>query len=140
MSADLRRRINDLCRDFMLGRLDVVLGAVDDDIDFSIYAPPDIVASQGRKHGKAALAAIWLKLQSEFEYLKYRPHVLNGVADMVAVVIAADLRHRSSGDVVSLFIADFIRFRRGRIVEMREFANRAEGVEQLFARKNASMR
>lgn len=122
----------------MLGRLDVVLSGVDDDVDFVICAPADIVPPHGRKRGKAALAAILLKVQSEFEYLSYQPYVIGGEADSVAVVILARLRRRSTGSIIPLFIVNFVRFRDGRIVEMREFVNRADGVEQLFARKDAS--
>ena len=140
MAADLTQRIYDLCRDYMLGRLDVVLSGVDDDVDFIIYAPAEIVPRHGRQRGKAALASILLKAQSQFEYLSYQPHVVNGDGDTFAVVILAHLKHRTTGNVIPLFIASFVRFRAGLIVEMREFVSRAEGVEQLFARRNGRAR
>ena len=113
-----------------------MLGSIDDDIDFVIYAPPDIVPPHARQKGKAALGAVLLKVQAEFEYLSYRPRVVGCDADTAAVAILARLRRRSTGEIVDLFITNFVRFRDGRMVEMREFVDRAEGVEALFARKN----
>ena len=136
MATDLQEWVHELCRDYMRGRLDSVLSRVDDDIDFVIYAPPDIVPPQPRRRGQAALAAILLKVQSQFEYLSYQPFIVGGEPDTAAVVILARLKHRATGTIIPLFIANFVRFRDGRMVEMREFVNRAECVEQLFARKD----
>jgi len=124
----------------MLGRLDSVLGSIDDDIDFVIYAPPDIVPAHPRQKGKAALGAILLRVQAEFEYLSYRPHVVGADANSAAVAILARLRRRSTGDNVDLFISNFVRFRNGRMIEMREFVDHADGVEKLFAGRNSSVK
>jgi ketosteroid isomerase-like protein len=134
MAVDLRDWVRNLCLDYASGRLDVVLSNVDDQVEFVIYAPPDIVPSHSRKRGKAALAATLLKVQADFEYLSYRPHVIGGDAQTAAVIILARLRHRTSGRVNDLFITNFLRLRDWRIVEMREFVERADTVERMFGR------
>lgn len=136
MPATLRQRIHEMCRDYMLGRLDVVLDRIDDDIEFIVHAPPDIVAPRPRQKGKAALGVILLQVQAEFEYLSYRPHVIAGNGTTAAVAIAARLRRRSTGEIVDLFVADFVRFRDGLLVELLEFVDYAEAIEQIFARRN----
>lgn len=140
MSAELHRRIHDLCRDYMLGRIDAALAVIDDNIDFTIHAPDDLMQSGGRRRGKAALAALWLKAHSAYEYLSYRPHVLDGGDGVVAAVIAARLKHRANDDVLTLLIAKFVRFHEGRIVELHEFSDHADGVELSLVRGNGTSR
>lgn len=131
---DLREWVRNLCLDYASGRLDVVLSKVDDNVDFVIYAPPEIVPLHARKRGKAALAAILLKVQADYEYLSYRPHVVAGDADTAAVIILARLKHRATGRIDDLFITNFVRLRDWRIIEMREFVDRADIVERMFGR------
>ena len=69
---------------------------------------------------------------------RYRPHIIGSNADTAAVAIQARLRRRSSGEIIDLFITDFVRFRDGRLVELREFVDHLEGVEQLLARKSSA--
>jgi len=49
--------------------------------------------------------------------------------------VLARLRQRASGRVIQLFIADFLRFRDGRIVEMREFMDSFDAVQQVLGRE-----
>lgn len=132
MAMDLREWVRNLCLDYASGRLDVVLSNVDENVDFIVYAPPDIVPPHGRKKGKAALAAVLLKVQADFEYLSYRPHVVGGDADTAAVIVLARLKHRATGRIDDLFITNFVRLRDWRIVEMREFVQKADAVEKIF--------
>lgn len=120
----------------MLGRLEAVFDHVDDEIDFVIFGPSDIISPQPRQKGKAALGAAILAVQAEFEHLSYRPHVIIGDGATAAVEIMARLRRRSNGEVIELFITDFVRFREGRLVELREFIDHPEGIEQLLSRRS----
>jgi len=139
MPAGLRQRIHDICRDYMLGRLEEVFEAIDDEIEFSVYAPPDVLpAAVARQKSKAAFAALLLEVQAEYEHLSYRPHVIGGDATTAAVAILARLRRRSTGEVFDVFIVHYVRFRDGRMVEMREFVDHGQGIEQLLAHKPAA--
>jgi ketosteroid isomerase-like protein len=134
VAVDLRQWTQDLCRDYTAGRLDLVINRVDDNVDFVIFAPPEIVPPHSRKRGKLALVEMLLKVQAEYEYLSYRPHVLGGDADTGGAVILARLRHRTTGRIFDLLVSVFVRFREGRIVEFREFVDRVDAVDQSFGR------
>lgn len=138
MPAKLRQHIHDICRNYTLGRLEQVFDKVDEEIEFVVHAPPDILPAISPQKGRAALAALLLKVQAEYEHLSYQPHVVGGDAHTAAVAILARLRRRSTGELIDLFITDFVRFRDDRLVELREYVDRAAGVEQLFARKSSA--
>jgi ketosteroid isomerase-like protein len=52
-----------------------------------------------------------------------------------AVIVLARLRQRTTGRTIQLFIADFIRFDKGRIVELRQFMDSFDAVQQVLGRE-----
>ena len=47
----------------------------------------------------------------------------------------ARLRQRTTGRIIQLFIADFIRLENNRIVELREFMDSFDAVQQVLGRE-----
>jgi len=56
-------------------------------------------------------------------------------ADDAAVIIQARATQRATGRVIQLLLAQFLRFRDGRIVELREFMDSFDAVEQVLGRE-----
>jgi ketosteroid isomerase-like protein len=52
-----------------------------------------------------------------------------------AVIVLARLRQRSTDRIIQLFVADFLRFDKGRIVEIREFMDSFDAVQQVLGRE-----
>jgi hypothetical protein len=137
MSELLRKRLFDLYAAYAEGRIDEVLRDFDDSVVMTSYAPVDIFPYLGRKQGKAAVAATMRSAHAEFDYLGYQPIFMVTEQEDAAVIILARLRQRTTGRTIQLFIADFIRFQKGRIVEIREFMDSFDAVQQVLGREIA---
>jgi ketosteroid isomerase-like protein len=123
----LRKRLYDLYAAYAAGRIDEVLREYDDNVTMTSHAPVDIFPYLGRKQGKTAVAA--------FEYLTYQPVFMVTEDADAAVIVLARLRQRTTSRTIQLFIADFIRFDKGRIVELRQFMDSFDAVQQVLGRE-----
>ena len=132
---ELRGRLNDLYAAYAAGRLDDVTRAFDRDVDFVSYAPVNVFPFLGHQHGSAEVAATMAAAHREFEYLLYKPVFMVVEANDAAVIVFARMRQRSSGRIIQLFVADFLRLREGRIVAVREFMDSFDAVQQLIGRE-----
>jgi len=135
MDGSLRQRLFDLYAAYAEGRIDEVLRDFDDSVVMTSYAPVDIFPYLGRKQGKAAVAATMKTAHAEFDYLAYQPIFMVTEQEDAAVIILARLRQRATDRIIQLFIADFIRFDKGRIVEIREFMDSFDAVQQVLGRE-----
>jgi ketosteroid isomerase-like protein len=135
MSDSLRERIYALCADHAAGRVDAVVDAFADDIDYVCYAPVDVFPYLGRRRGKAEVAASLKAAHAEFEYLSYQPIFVVAEKDDGAAIVLVRLKQRSTGRIIHLFVAHFVRFRDGRIAELREFMDSFDVVQQVLGRE-----
>lgn len=132
MADDLRTRIHKIYLDYMAGRLDLVLGNFADDVEFICYAPAHVLPYFGRRSGKADLAARMLEVQAEFEHLNFMPKALlvDGDNQGAAAIIEVRFKQRSSGRLIEMTVAHFARFRGGKVVEVREFIDSFDAIQQ----------
>ncbi len=137
MSELLRKRLYELYAAYAEGRIDEALREFDDSVVMTSYAPVDIFPYLGRKQGKAAIAAAMKAVHADFEYLAYQPVFMVTEAEDAAVILLARLRQRATDRIIQLFVADFIRFDKGRIVEIREFMDSFDAVQQVLGREIA---
>ena len=135
MSDGPRAQIDAIYAAYARGAFDFVLNAIADDIDFVSYAPVDLFPYLGHHRGKAEFAASMRAAHAEFEYLTYQPVFVVVEKDDAAVILLARLKQRSTGRIIQLFVADFLRFRDGRIVELREFIDSFDAVQQVLGRE-----
>ena len=135
MSELLRKRLFELYSAYAEGRIDEVLREFDDGVVMTSYAPVDVFPYLGRKQGKAAVAATMKTAHAEFDYLAYQPIFMVTEQEDAAVIVLARLRQRATDRIIQLFIADFIRFDKGRIVEIREFMDSFDAVQQVLGRE-----
>lgn len=135
MSEELRARIYDLYTAYGKGRFDFVLNYFDDRAEFISYAPVDVFPYLGRQRGKAAIAQTMKKVHAEFEHLTYQPIFMVVEKDDAGVIVMVRLRQRSTDRIIQLLTAHFIRFRDGRIIELREFMDSFDAVQQVLGRE-----
>lgn len=135
LSELLRKRLYDLYIAYAEGRVDEVLREFDDNIVMTSYAPVDVFPYLGRKQGKAAFAATLNAVHADFEYLSYQPVFMVTEQEDAAVIVLARLRQRATGRIIQLFVADFIRLNKGRIVELRQFMDSFDAVQQVLGRE-----
>ena len=135
MSELLRKRLFELYSAYAEGRIDEVLREFDDGVVMTSYAPVDVFPYLGRKQGKAAVAATMQTAHAEFDYLAYQPIFMVTEQEDAAVIVLARLRQRATGRIIQLFVADFLRFDQGRIVELRQFMDSFDAVQQVLGRE-----
>jgi ketosteroid isomerase-like protein len=134
LDQTLRTRLYELYAAYAEGRIEDALVSFSDEVTMTSYAPVDVFPYLGRKHGKAAIAATMRSAHSEFEYLSYAPVFMVTENETAAAIVLARLRQRVTSRVIQLFVADFFRLENGRIVELREFMDSFDAVQQVLGR------
>jgi uncharacterized protein len=134
-SEQLRARLYDLYHAFGKGNLAFVLNSFDPNAEFISYAPREIIPFLGRQHGSAAIAETMKQAHADFEHLSYQPIFMVVEKQDAAVILMARLRQRSTSRIVTLMIAHFLRFDNGLIVELREFMDSFDLVQQVLGRE-----
>lgn len=135
MNDTLRERLKALYAAFKLARIDFILNAFDDAIEFISYSPLEVFPFLGHHRGKAAFARVLEAGFEQFEFLTYEPIFMVCETDEAAVMIFARLVHRRTGRSASIMIAHFLRLKEGRIIELREFMDTFTAVKQLLGRE-----
>ena len=135
MNESVRVQLKTIYEAFRQAKIDFVLNAFDDDVEFISYSPIEIFPFLGHHRGKAAMAAVLKSGYAQFEFISYQPIFTVCEGDDAAVIIFARFIHRRTGRSISTMIAHFLRFRHGRIVELREFMDSFHTVKQLLGRE-----
>jgi uncharacterized protein len=89
----------------------------------------------GRRQGKAAVVATMQAIHADFDHLSFTPVFMVSEAEAAAVIVLARLRQRMTGRIIQLFVAHFLRLQSGRIVELREFMDSFDAVQQVLGRE-----
>ncbi len=132
MSEALRSRVKSLCAAYAQGKLDFVTSFIDEDVDFISYAPIKVFPCLGKQRGKAAVAKSIDTIHSHYEIRTFQPVLMVVEADDAAVTILARAKQRATGRIIQLMLAQFLRFRGGRIIELREFLDSFDAAEQVL--------
>jgi uncharacterized protein len=131
----LRGRIRSLCAAYAQGNLEFVINFIDNDVDFTSYATVRVFPCLGKRRGKQAVAGSIEVVHAHYEIRDYRPVLMVLEADEAAVIIMAKAMQRSTSRIIQLMFAQFLRFKDGRIVELREFMDSFNAVEQVLGRE-----
>ena len=135
MDDSLRQRLYALYAAIAAGQIDDALQFFDDSVVMTSYAPVEVFPELGRRLGTAAVAATMHAMQADFEHLSYTPVFMVTEAENAAVILLARLRQRTTDRIIQLFIAHFWRLQNGRIVELREFMDSFDAVQQVLGRE-----
>jgi ketosteroid isomerase-like protein len=88
----------------------------------------------GAGRGKAAVLETLAGIASAYAVERYQPEIIVVEGERAAVVSNVAFMQRSTGRTLSFRNANFLRFRDGRVVEFREFADTFDVVEQALGR------
>lgn len=135
MTESLRQRLDAIYEAFRRAKIDFVLNAIDDDVEFISYSPVEIFPFLGHHRGKTAMAEVLKTGYAQFEFITYQPVFTVCEGEDAAVIIFARFVQRRTGRSISTMIAHFLRFRHGRVVELREFMDSFNTVKQLLGRE-----
>jgi ketosteroid isomerase-like protein len=129
-----RAAVSDLYAAYSRGDGERMAALIGDDVDFVIHGPVHVFPFAGHHRGKAAVMEALGLIAKDYLLESYVPQVTVVEGDRAAVMSDVAFKQRSSGRTLRFHMADFLRFRDGRLVEFREFMNTFDVVEQALNR------
>jgi ketosteroid isomerase-like protein len=120
----------DLYQAYRDGNAQRVADIIDDEIDWVIYGPVEVFPFEGSRKGKPAVLAVLAGIANEYKLERYQPEILIAENDRAAVLSDVTFEQRASGRKLRFRLVNFLRFRNGRLIEFREFADTFDVVEQ----------
>ncbi len=135
MSNSTRDVVIEIYDAYARGDLDHVAKYIDDDIEWIIEAPMQIFQFAGLRKGKAAVLETMQGIGRKYELKSYVPEIVVVEGDRAAVMSNTSFVQRATGRVIRVRLANFLRFRNGKVIEFREFANTFDLVEQALGRE-----
>jgi ketosteroid isomerase-like protein len=110
---------------------------IDDEIDWVIYGPVAILPFEGARRGKSEVMATLCAISNELDLTRCVPEVVLVDGERAAAICEVAFKQRTTGRMLRLRLADFLRFRDGRLIEFREFSDTFDAVEQMLGRSIA---
>ena len=129
-----RDAVTDLYSAYAGGDGEWMAALIADDVDFVIYGPVQVFPFAGHHKGKGAALEALGRIAQDYLLESYVPQVTVIDGDRAAVMSDVAFKQRASGRTLRFHIADFLRFRDGRLVEFREFMNTFDVVQQALNR------
>jgi ketosteroid isomerase-like protein len=114
--------------------LDRVAALIHDDIEWIIYGPVQVFPFQGPRRGKAQVLDALGAISKDYALERYVPEIVVVEGERAAVMSDAAFVQRATNRTLSLRLADFLRFRDGRLIEFREFTDTFDAVEQALGK------
>jgi len=130
----LRERLITLYTAMKRGQLDFVLNAFHDDIEFISYSSIKVFPFLGHRRGKPAMSEALRGAAKAFEFIACEPISMVIERESAAVMMFGRGVSRATGRSVQGMLAHFMRFRDGKIVELREFMDSLHAAEQVLGR------
>lgn len=133
MSEALRQQVEHLYAAYARGDVDAVVACFHPEVRYISYVPTGVFPHPDPKTGLDPIRATMTQVHAVYEFSDSRPTVTVTADDAAAVLVHSRLRERASGRTSELVLAHFLRFRDGRIIEVREVMNSFEAVQEITA-------
>jgi len=134
MGQDTRALVRDLYDAYERQDFDRVAALLHDDIDWIIYAPINLFPFAGQRKGRVAVLQTLVAIATEYNLERYKPQIIIVEGDRAAVMSDVSFLQRSTNRTIRFHLVNFLRWRDGRIIEFREFANTFDIAEQALGR------
>ena len=133
--ANVRANVRELYSAYGRRDFERVAALIHDDIDWVIYAPISVFPFAGPRHGRAAVLAAMGEIAGYFSLESYKPEVMLVDGSRAALMSDVGYRQRSTGRVLRIRVAGFLRWQDDRLIEYREFVDSFDAVEQALGRE-----
>jgi ketosteroid isomerase-like protein len=108
---------------------------IDDDVEWTISGPVDVLPFCGTRHGKAAVLDMMARLVPDvFQIFSFVPDAVLIDGDRVATLNRLSARLGPDKRVVSYRLAHCMRFRDGKVIENLSLIDSFDAVEQVLGR------
>ena len=131
---DTRALVADLYASYGRRDFDRVAELIHDDIDWVIYGPVEVFPFQGPRKGKRAVLEALGAIAKDYVLKTYAPELMIVDGDRAAVLSDVSFLQRATDRTLRFWLANFLRFQDGRVIEFREFSNTFDVVEQALGR------
>jgi ketosteroid isomerase-like protein len=103
-----------------------------DDVDWFIFAPVELFPLSGHRRGREAVLERFRKLPASFDVKRYEHEIVLVDGDSAATLNRLNYVQVRTGRTISYRIAQFIRFRDGRVCEFRAVIDSLDAAEQIL--------
>ena len=134
MSEETRAAVRAMYDAYRRGDPEAIAALLDDDVDWIIYAPVQVFPFAGSRRGKPAVLQTLGGIAKDYELQRHQEQIVIVEGDRAAVTAEVAFTQRSSGRLIRMRVANFLRFRDGRLIEFREFNDTFDAVEQTLGR------
>ena len=111
---------------------------LDDNVEWTISGPVDVIPFCGTRHGKAAVIDLIERLVPEvLRIFSFTPDAMVVDGDQVATLNRLSATRSDDGRVISYRLAHFIRFRDGKVVENLSLIDSFDAAEQVLGHQLA---
>lgn len=112
---------------------EAVAGFLDDDVEWTISGPVDLLPFCGKRYGKAAVLDLIQRLVPEvFTIFSFTPEAMLIDGDRVATLNSLAAICAADGRVIRYRLAHFTRFRDGKVIENLSLLDSFDAVEQVL--------
>ena len=113
--------------------IDTVAPFIDDDVEWTISGPVDVLTFAGTYHGKAAVLDLMARRVPEvFQVFCFVPSATLVEGDRVATLNRLWAKRTEDGRVISYRLAHFMRFAHDKVVENLSLIDSFDAVEQVL--------
>jgi ketosteroid isomerase-like protein len=115
--------------------IDTITRLLADDVDWMVQGPVDLFPFLGRRTGRDAVLAGYKAMAQVMSVIGYEVETLLVEGDRSAALIRITSRMHESGRILSCRTSQFLRYRDGKICEMRGIIDTFDMVEQTIGRQ-----
>ena len=133
--VDARTMMNKFYDAYARGDFDHISTLVDEGVDWMIYAPVMVFPFAGPRLGRAAVVQTLREIAQDYALESYQREIVVVEGDRAAVMADVRMQQRATGRILRFRVANFMRYKDGRLSEYREFINSFDVVEQALGRE-----
>ena len=112
-----RTRVQEIYEDLAQGRMEQLVGAFDEHVDFLSHAPTEVFPYLGRRRGRADVMSAISEMHQRLEIIALLPLTIMVEGNKSALTVFMHVKDRSTGNTAKFLAAHFLRFHAGRISE-----------------------
>lgn len=111
---------------------------LDDNVEWTISGPVDVMPFCGTRHGKAAVIDLIVRLVPDvFSVFSFTPESMVVDGDRAATLNRLSATRNGDGRVISYRLAHFLRFRDGKVIENISLIDSFDAAEQVLGHRLA---